>query len=443
MPRGVARPVIILLGVVVCALYAFWHLGTDSTTSKLSFELLKSSEQSLLAEIPRTDIQVRTPESPFLITNETSALAGTFTHVIAPGETLSGIWEQFGAPHTGSLNAAKAFQKAGHDIKSLRSGDKIVVVKHSGDIVRLEKKLGGGATLVLNGNSTDGYFVDVEQEEIIESERTVNGTIFNSFSASAEDLALSYNLVDDFVDLFSNRIEFRKDFQPGDTFSVIFTEKRTARGETVGFGTIKAASVQLGGKFYAAVSDLGPDGVVRYFDENGQMPGNYFLRYPLQFTRISSVFTTARFHPVLNITRPHNGVDFAAPTGTPVRSVAGGVVISAGYSSSTGNMVRIQHDDRFTTEYMHLSKITKGIKVGTKLTRGQLIGAVGMTGLATGPHLHFGLFDRGQYVDPLKSKLPSVEPGVGPSKMVLATLELLKKNHTLTAVASAEQRKKA
>jgi len=177
-------------------------------------------------------------------------------------------------------------------------------------------------------------------------------------------------------------------------------------------------------------------GPFNYYDESGKIPGNFFLRYPLQFSRISSVFTTARFHPLLNKTRPHNGVDFAAPTGTPVRTIGDGIVIKAGYSATTGNMVRIQHCDRYTTEYMHLSKIASNLQLGSKVSRGEVIGAVGMTGLATGPHLHFGLFDNGKYVDPLQKSLP-IAPAIQTAPpAILAALHELRQNHETVAVAA-------
>jgi murein DD-endopeptidase MepM/ murein hydrolase activator NlpD len=173
------------------------------------------------------------------------------------------------------------------------------------------------------------------------------------------------------------------------------------------------------------------------------MPGKYFLRYPVKFTRISSVFSTARFHPVLNVSRPHNGVDFSAPTGTAVRTVGDGTVTFSGFKSSTGNMVRIAHGNRYVTEYMHLSKIESGIKVGERVARGELIGAVGETGLATGPHLHFGMFDSGKYVDPLKSNLLQSEEEIKPPAAVLAMIQEIKKTHEIMTVASASSDKRA
>ena len=193
---------------------------------------------------------------------------------------------------------------------------------------------------------------------------------------------------------------------------------------------------------YAVVRDVAADGTVRYFDERGEMPTKSFLRYPVQFTRISSVFTHARFHPVLKVSRPHNGVDFAAPVGTPVRTVGDGVVLFAGWNKSGGNMIKIAHDSRYTTEYMHLSKISTSVKKGSRVSRGSVIGALGNTGLSSGPHLHFGLFDKGNYVDPMKAKIIQAAPDIKAPKSVFALIADMKRTHRSIAVASASSTKK-
>ena len=179
-----------------------------------------------------------------------------------------------------------------------------------------------------------------------------------------------------------------------------------------------------------------------YVDETGVKLGNYFLRYPLKFTRISSVFSKSRFHPILKKSRPHNGVDFAAPTGTPVRSVGDGTVIDAGYRGGAGNMVKIKHNDKYSTAYLHLSKFAKGIKKGVKVSRGQMIGAVGKTGWATGPHLHFSLYIDNKYVDPFKVNIPKVSSSnvKAPEGEILNLVDELKTSHDDAKLALAEKK---
>jgi murein DD-endopeptidase MepM/ murein hydrolase activator NlpD len=384
---------------------------------------------------PRTDVTLRTPLTPFGVGEQFRD--GDFSHVVSSGDTLVSIWESLGGDRMGALAAIEAFKSARVDLRSLKAGEVITAKRYGGEIVELRRTLGNSDKLVLVGNPDGGYFARIDKVQVVEREREVSGVIMHSLVDSARGVNLPYELVDDFVDLFSNRVEFRKDLQPGDTFSVLYDERQTEHGEVVTPGAIKSASLQLGSKFYAVVRDVAADGTIRYFDEKGEMPGKYFLRYPVKYSRISSVFASSRFHPVLNTSRPHNGVDFAAPTGTPVRTIGDGVVVFAGTKSGTGNMVKIAHNSRYVTEYMHLSKIDPKVKTGARVGRGDVIGAVGQTGLATGPHLHFGLFDNGKYVDPLKcSELQSGEDVKAPAA-VLARLEELKKIHSVVTMASA------
>jgi murein DD-endopeptidase MepM/ murein hydrolase activator NlpD len=135
-----------------------------------------------------------------------------------------------------------------------------------------------------------------------------------------------------------------------------------------------------------------------------------FLKSPIRYSRISSRFTTKRFHPILQFNRPHLGVDYAAPIGTPIRAVGDGVIMSAGRNGGAGNMIKLQHNSTYSTAYKHLNGFAKGIHSGARVHQGQIIGYVGTTGLSTGPHLHFEFFQNGKYVDPLGRKFPSAEP---------------------------------
>ena len=389
-----------------------------------------SLQDNSLAEAPMI-VPVSHPVEPVI---DPRLVDGTVTHIVGSGETLSDVWAKFGSCRDGGIKAAEAFRSAKVSCSSLRAGEKITLRREQGDIVGLERKLADGATLALNGDSKTGYTSVINAPKIKEEERTISGLVFNSFSASASEAGLPIQLVDDFVDLFGSRVEFSKDFQPGDTFSVVYQHRETEDGIVLKPGAIKAASMKLGSKFFASIRHEEKGSEPRYFDEKGQMPGNFFLRYPLQFTRISSVFSTARFHPILNKARAHNGVDFSAPTGTPVRSIGSGTVIFSGFTKSTGYMVRIRHSDKYTTEYMHLSRISPDVKEDSAISRGQLIGNVGSTGMSTGPHLHFGLFDEGNYVDPMKAKLPEITNGGSAPAVVLATLRRLEQQHSMLAL---------
>ena len=207
--------------------------------------------------------------------------------------------------------------------------------------------------------------------------------------------------------IFAWQIDFYR-LQKGDNFKVIY-EELYVDNKMVGIGNILGAYFYNYKKEYYAIPFV-QDDVYQYFDENGNSLRKEFLKTPIEFARISSRYSTKRFHPVLKTYRPHTGIDYAAPTGTPIRTVGDGKVVAASYSGNNGNYVKIRHNSVYTTMYLHMSRFGKGIKKGTKVRQGQIIGYVGSTGLATGPHLHFNFYLNGRPVDPLKIEIPPSHP---------------------------------
>jgi murein DD-endopeptidase MepM/ murein hydrolase activator NlpD len=209
-------------------------------------------------------------------------------------------------------------------------------------------------------------------------------------------------------DIFAWTIDFFA-LQKGDHFKVIY-DQEYVNGEPLGIGTIHAALFNSSGQDFYAIHFEQEDGQ-SYFDDQGKSIRKEFLKAPLKIFRISSRFSGARMHPVLRIVRPHFGVDYAAPTGTPVFSIGDGVVQTRAYQAGGGgNFIKIKHNSVYTTTYMHLSKFAPGIQVGSRVKQGELIGFVGSTGLASGPHLDFRVFQSGFPVDPLKMKSPPALP---------------------------------
>lgn len=396
------------------------------------FQGLSSSDELL-----QTTLINQTPVNPF----ENPLNDDELTHTVQRGATVASIWSSLRGAPKAAADFAKAFMQQDKNVGALKAGEVLEVRRRDGEIVEVRRQLSFGETMVIEGSSQDGYTSRIEKARLEHRERKVSGTIQSSLVRSANAQDIPYSIIDDFVDLFGERVEFNKDLQPGDTFTILFDDKVTEGGDVVDVGTIKSASLRIRGEMFAVVRDVAKDGKVRYFNEKGQIPTKGFLRYPVQYTRISSMFSHARFHPVLKVNRPHHGVDFSAPVGTPVRSVGEGTVVFAGYSPSAGNMVRIAHGQRYTTEYMHLSKISKGLRKGSHIDRGSVIGAVGSTGLSSGPHLHYGLFDKGKYVDPMRAKIAS-DPG--PAKAppaVMAALDAMRKEHDAVALAAPAGRK--
>jgi murein DD-endopeptidase MepM/ murein hydrolase activator NlpD len=210
-----------------------------------------------------------------------------------------------------------------------------------------------------------------------------------------------------FADIYGWRLNLNH-IQPGDKFKLIFEEKQI-NGTTIGYGNLKAAMfAHRGDTLYGIGFDQGNG--TSYFDQEGKSLKKAFLKEPLEYSRISSRFSKNRFHPVQKRYKAHLGTDFAAPRGTPIRSVGDGVIVESAYNRGNGYFVKIKHNRKYTTQYLHLAKFAKGMRAGTRVKKGQTIGYVGSTGLATGPHLCFRFWENGRQVDILKVKLPAAEP---------------------------------
>ena len=230
----------------------------------------------------------------------------------------------------------------------------------------------------------------------------ITSSLFGAVSAAGEEDQLALDL----ADIFMWDVDFNTELQKGDSFRVA-VEKMSLDGKFSRYGRILSAELVRGERVIQAVRFEGQNGP-GYYMPDGRPMRKAFLRSPLRFTRISSGFTHARLHPILNVMRAHLGVDFAAPIGTPVRASADGVVIQAGTDGGYGKVVRMRHPNGYTTLYGHLSRIN--VKVGQHLAQSTVLGLVGMTGLATGPHLDYRMTKNGVFVNPLKIQSPPAEP---------------------------------
>ena len=209
-------------------------------------------------------------------------------------------------------------------------------------------------------------------------------------------------------DIYAWTIDFFS-LQRGDSFKVVY-EEISHDGEFIDIGDVWYAEFVHNGKRFTSVRFEDGQKSNIYWNEDGESLRKAFLKAPLSFKRISSKFTYRRKHPVYGVYRPHTGIDYAAPKGTPVMSIGDGVVISKGWSGGGGNTVKIRHNSVYTTAYLHLSRYAKGLKKGDRVKQGQVIGYVGSTGASTGPHLDFRVWKNGTPIDPLKLESPSVEP---------------------------------
>jgi murein DD-endopeptidase MepM/ murein hydrolase activator NlpD len=236
-----------------------------------------------------------------------------------------------------------------------------------------------------------------------------SGVVRHSFYQAALTAGLSEPLILKFAELFQWHVDFALEIQPGDHFTVIYEELYRA-GAKGGPGDILAAEFNHGGKILRALRYTDPHGKTDYYTPQGRPMRQTFLRSPVDFRRISSHFQTERWHPVLGLKRPHRGVDYAAPTGTPVWAAGAGVVDTIGQQGGYGKFIVLRHGQRYSTLYGHLSRFREGLRRGNPVQAGEVIGYVGMTGLATGPHLHYEFRIDGRHVNPMTVELPRPEP---------------------------------
>ncbi|MEM6642454.1 MAG: peptidoglycan DD-metalloendopeptidase family protein [Bacteroidota bacterium] len=250
----------------------------------------------------------------------------------------------------------------------------------------------------------DSAYAELFEKPVSIQERVIAAEISSSLYEAILGQESSPMLVNRLVDVFAWQVDFFR-IARGDKFKIMF-EEELVDGNVVGIGEIKGAYFEHWSKPYYAIP-FSTDGKTDYFDEDGKSLRKTFLRAPLNYTRISSRYSLRRFHPVQKRYKAHLGTDYAAPTGTPIRTVGDGVVLEAKYHRGNGNYVKVKHNSNYTTQYLHMSRIAKGMRPGAKVQQGQTIGYVGSTGLANGPHLCFRFWKNGRQVDALKVDLPA------------------------------------
>ncbi len=290
-----------------------------------------------------------------------------------------------------------------------------LVFDRDGELRRLEYHVDNDQFLRVS-NAVQGYAAALVPYVKERGEVAMRGQIDeanNSLVAAIDAGGESVMLAIEMAEIFSGEIDFNNDLRRGDHFEVLF-EKVYREDQFSGYGDVLASEfVNDGRRLQAFRFHVPGESEAQYFDENGRSMKRLFLRSPFRFEpRVTSRFSYRRLHPVLGGVRPHLGVDYGAPTGTPVIVVANGTVVSAGMSGGSGNMVRIRHTNGYETYYLHLSAFAKGMRRGARVTQGQTIGRVGSTGLATGPHLDYRMRKSGAFVNPLLEhrKLPPGDP---------------------------------
>ena len=252
------------------------------------------------------------------------------------------------------------------------------------------------------------YAKKVEKKRTVRR-REISGTIEDALYLSVARAGGTQALAMSLVEVYAWSIDFFR-LQKGDQFSVVYEEEYVDDTTYVGLKGVIASNIKHVDNDFYAFPYKNELGFHDYYDEEGRSLRKTFLRAPLDFTRISSRYSGRRFHPVQKRWKAHLGTDYAAPTGTPIMTTADGVIIAAKYTSANGNYVKVRHNGTYTTQYLHMSKIGSGVKNGVRVKQGDVIGYVGSTGLATGPHVCYRFWVNGKQVDPYKQKLPDAEP---------------------------------
>ncbi|MGD9660122.1 MAG: peptidoglycan DD-metalloendopeptidase family protein [Porticoccaceae bacterium] len=325
---------------------------------------------------------------------------------VRPGDNLSEIFKRLSLS-SADLHAVANAGKYGDELKRLSPGETVTVILTENNAISEVVYQRSPLESFRYTPSAQGYKGEklLREPEARSAFRHV--TIEHSLFQDGVAAGISHAQIMQIANIFGWDIDFALDIRKGDTFSVLF-EDQYIDGKKIGTGTILGAEFTNQGKTHKAVRYVADDGDADYYTPEGQPMKKAFLRSPLDFTRVSSNYNPNRLHPILKTRRPHRGVDYAAPTGTPVYSAGSGKVIKSGFTPANGNYVFVQHGDTYTTRYLHLNKIS--VKTGQKVKQRQVIGTVGSTGYATGPHLHYEFLVNGTHTNPRTVKLPQAEP---------------------------------
>ncbi len=330
------------------------------------------------------------------------------THRIEAGENLSVIFDKmslntkdlYKITHTNDLGKQFAHLRVGKDLVAKTDTD--------GRLHELSYQKNAIETLVAKRQGED-FSVEINSKEVETQFANAHATIHSSLFLDGKAAGLNDNLIMQLANIFAWDIDFALNLREGDQFTVVY-EKHLVDGQEIDGGEILSAEFINQGQTYTAIRFTEANGSTGYYTPEGKSLRKAFIRTPVAFARISSHFNLRRKHPVLNRIRAHKGVDYAARTGTPVKTTGNGRIVFRGRKGGYGRTIIVKHGQKYTTLYAHLSRFKKGLKTGSRVKQGQIIGYVGKSGLATGPHLHYEFRINGVHRNPLTVKLPNAQP---------------------------------
>ena len=413
-------------------------LGVATSLQYFSSPLFSKTET-----IPVQEIKETAPKDVFLYGINVTGL-NIVEGTVSKNQTLASILTPFNVPYQIIDELARRSKKV-FDVRGISTNKKFTVLTPE-DSTKAQFFIyepNPAEYVVFNLDSLNIYKAEKPAE--IRS-REVGGVIQTSLYVDMVKQDVSPDMIDQFADLYGWSVDFQR-LQKGDKFKVVYEEK-VIDGNVISVTDIKLAYFEHMGVPYHAIP-FDQNGEINFFDQEGNSLKKAFLRDPLKYSRISSRYNLKRFHPVQKRYKAHLGTDYAAPSGTEIRSVGEGTVLEAKYTSANGNYVKIKHNGTYTTQYLHMSKIGKGVKAGSRIRQGQVIGYVGSTGLATGPHLCFRFWKNGKQEDWLQEKIPPSEPISATNRMsfdskksealgILATISLTGEPNKMLAVEKIE-----
>ena len=327
------------------------------------------------------------------------------SYTIQDGDTFTTAMEALGISYSEALAIVDAATDV-FDFTTVKLGKEIRLVSVDGVRDRLEYE--PNSEDIVTVSLTDGLYTTTDEPIPYETElATAYVTVQNSLYGSAIDAGVPEVLILEFADVFAWQVDFATQVHTGDSMEVLY-EKRFRNGQEAGVGNVLAGRFTNVGETTTAYYFADSNGDEGYYDADGNSLIRPFLKAPIAYSRITSGYTTARFHPVTGTVMPHRAIDYAAPIGTPVMAVGDGTIVFAGWATGYGNFIKLKHNDTYETHYAHLSKFN--VTVGQKVHQGDIIGYTGSTGWSTGPHLHYEVQVNGDLVNPLEVEFPKGDP---------------------------------
>ena len=381
------------------ALLILWHAASDTAPP--------AARTPAPLGHPAGVSSVPAPRSAVQTALQQANMASTIEVIVGRNDTLDGIFRRM-ALDPADLAAIRQLPGIRQSLDFLKPGDAIKLTHRDGTVKELSRKVSETETLHVVRDEA-GFAAQMTENPVQTRIRTATATIDSSLFQAAESAQISEPVALSLANVFAWDIDFVLDIRQGDRFTAVY-QQIYQDGKYLRDGDVLAAEFVNSGKVYRAVRYVSESGAVGYYTPDGKPMRKAFLRAPVEFTRVSSVFNPHRLHPILNLIRGHMGTDYAAPVGTPVHAAGDGRVTFEGVRGGYGNALVLAHSNEVSTLYGHLSRFARNIRVGSHVQQGTIIGYVGMTGLATGPHLHYEYLKNGVHMDPQTVKLPGADP---------------------------------